>query len=515
MSQLQRFQKNTGVAQILDDVFARCPEREAIVFGDWRITYSELETLINKTAHYLRSLGIKKGDHVALISRNCPEFMIADLAILRLGAISVKFNWRLSPDEMEYLLDLSNVVCAFYKAEKPEWGKELTEYYGDKIKFISLENVEGRSVLYTLLADQPDTKIEVEVDSNDVAMHMHTSGTTGRPKCVVYSAGRYLAEIESMLSCLEFPDGQIYQFISQLFHSASIGAYLVLATGGKLILMSQFEVEEYVESLVREKVNAIGVIPLVLKGILDEAEAKQYPLEDLHVINYSTCPISPDLLDRAMSMLNCRFYQSYGMTEMSSVVTALLAEDHFVDEGSHLRSVGRPIPGAAVKIVREDNTLCDTGEVGEILVKGNGMMVEYYKNPELTEKVFDGGWYHTKDMGYLDDKGYLYVCGRKDALIISGGENIYPEEVINILLKMPEIEEAAVYGVPDEKWGERVKASVVLAPGAHVTAEEIDTFCRQYSSSYRLPKEIEFLPELPKNSTGKVLVNELKNRSHQ
>ena len=142
-------------------------------------------------------------------------------------------------------------------------------------------------------------------------------------------------------------------------------------------------------------------------------------------------------------------------------------------------------------------------------------MIEYYKNPEGTQQVFDHGWYRTKDMGYLDDKGYLYICGRKDSLIISGGENIYPEEVINILLKMPEITEAAVYGVPDEKWGERVKASVVLAPGAKVTAEEIDTFCRQYSASYRLPKEIEFLPELPKNTTGKVLIDQLKYREQQ
>ncbi len=515
MMKEQRFQKNTGVGQILDESFTRCPEREAIIFGEWRITYRELESLIYRTARYLRGLGVKKGDCVAIISRNCPEFIIADLAIMKLGAISVKFNWRLSPDEMVYLLDLNDVVCAFYKAEKPEWGEELISHYGDKIPFISLDDVEGRSCLYTLLADQPDLPIEVEVAPDDVAIHMHTSGTTGRPKCVVYSVRGYLAEMESMLSCLEFPDGQIYQFVSQLFHSASIGAYLVLATGGKLVLMSQFTVEEYVESLVREKVNAIGVIPMVLRGILDEAEAKQYPLENLHVINYSTCPISPDLLDRAMQMLDCRFYQSYGMTEMSSVVTALLAEDHFIDNGSHLRSVGRPIPGAAVKTVRDDGSLCDPGEIGEILVRGNGKMIEYYKNPEGTQQVFDHGWYRTKDMGYLDDKGYLYICGRKDSLIISGGENIYPEEVINILLKMPEITEAAVYGVPDEKWGERVKASVVLAPGAKVTAEEIDTFCRQYSASYRLPKEIEFLPELPKNTTGKVLIDQLKYREQQ
>ena len=259
-------------------------------------------------------------------------------------------------------------------------------------------------------------------------------------------------------------------------------------------------------------VNAIGVIPLILQGILDETDRKPYDLSNLQIVNYSTCPITPDLLDRAIEKLHCRFYQSYGMTEMASVVTALLAEDHFSDNGAHLRSVGRPIPGAAIKIVREDGSECAVGETGEILAKGYGQMLGYYRMPELTKEVFADGWYHTKDLGLVDDKGFLYLRGRKDSLIISGGENIYPEEVSNILLKCDKIAECAVYGVPDKKWGERVKASVVLKPGEHITAEELDRFCRQYSPSYRLPREYEFLDELPKNTTGKVLFNQLKNR---
>ena len=269
MENLSRFQKNTGVGQILDESLSRCPEREAIVFGNWRITYAELGALINQTAHYLRSLGVRKGDSVAVISRNCPEFMIAEMAIEKLGAIAVKFNWRLTPEEMEYLLDLNEVTCAFLKAEKPEWGEELTRHYEDRIRFIRLEQEGGRSALYSLLEGQPDTPIETEVALSDPAYHMHTSGTTGRPKCVVYSHCAYLNQLESMLETLAFPDGQIYQFISQLFHSACTGAYLTLATGGTLILMQQFTVSDYVESLVREKVNAIGVIPLILKSILD------------------------------------------------------------------------------------------------------------------------------------------------------------------------------------------------------------------------------------------------------
>lgn len=513
MENHSRFKKNTGVGQLFDESIARCPEREALIYGEWRITYAELGRMINQTSHYLRSLGIKKGDKVAVVARNCPEFLIADMAILRLGAVSVKFNWRLAPCEMEYLLDLNDVHCAFLRAEREDWSKELAEHYGDKCHFIHLENgPDGRSALYSLLEGQPDDPIEVEVSPDDTAYHMHTSGTTGRPKCVVYSTAGVLNEYESMLQVMHFKDGQRYQFISQLFHSAGAGAYLTLAVGGTVVLMDRFEVESYVESLVRERIQVIGVIPLILKGILDESDRKNYDLSALEAINYSTCPISPDLLKRALSKLHCDFYQSYGMTEMASVVTVLMPEDHFLDDGAYLTSVGRPIPGAAVKTVRDDGSDCDVREVGEIVVRGNGRMTEYYGQPELTAEVFAGDWYHTKDMGYLDEKGYLYLCGRKDSLIISGGENIYPEEVSNIILKMHEVSEVAVYGVPDEKWGERVKASVVLMPGAELTADELRTFCRARMPAFRVPKEIEFLPELPKNTSGKVLINELKKR---
>ena len=514
MENHSRFKKNTGVGQLFDESIARCPERTAIVYGGWHITYRELGSLINRAAHYLRSLGVKKGDRVAVITRNCPEFLIADMAALRLGAVSVKFNWRLSPEEMEYLLDLNDVHCAFLKAERGDWSLELARHYGGSCKFIHLENEpDGTSALYKLLEGQSDEPIETVVDDNDVAYHMHTSGTTGRPKCVVYTHAGVLNEYESMLQALYFRDGQRYQFISQLFHSAGAGAYLNLSVGGTTYLMDHFEVESYVESLEREKIEVIGVIPLILKGILDEADKKNYDLSSLKAINYSTCPISPDLLKRALDKLDCGFYQSYGMTEMASVVTVLEPEDHFTAGGRHLTSVGRPIPGAAVRIVDDEGRDCPVGETGEIIVRGNGMMSGYYGQPELTSEVIVDGWYHTRDMGWLDEDGFLYLNGRKDSLIISGGENIYPEEVSNVILKMPEVSEVAVYGVPDEKWGERVKASVVLMPGVEMGVDEFKKFCRARMPAFRVPKEVEFLPELPKNATGKVLINELRERS--
>ncbi len=513
MDSFSRFRKDTGVGQIIDSSLRSFPEREAIVFGDWRLRYSELGSLIYKTARFLMSLGVKKGDSVAIISRNCPEYIIAEMAILKLGAVVVKFNWRLTPEEMDELLERNRVACAFYKAEDPLWGRELEERTAGRLRLVRLEPVQGRSVLYTLLDGFSDEPIETRVEPDAPAYHMHTSGTTGRCKCVVYSTQRYLDQLESMLRVLEFPEGQVYQFISQLFHSACAGAFLTLTTGGTLILMQQFNVKEYVESLVREKVNAIGVIPLVLQSILDATEGGGYDLSNLHVINYSTCPISPELLSKALRRLDCRFYQSYGMTEMGSTVTALLPEDHFAGDGACLRSVGRPLPGAQVQIQREDGSLCRPGETGEICLRGHGMMLEYYGQEAATAEAFRGGWYHSKDVGYLDGGGYLYLRGRMDSLIISGGENIYPEEVSNVLLKMPQILETAVFGVPDEKWGEHVKACVVPRPGCGVTEQDIKDFCRANMPAFRIPKEIEFMTELPKNATGKLLLDKLKHEA--
>ena len=206
------FTKPTGFGQITDGTVARCPEREAIVYKDWRITYGEMGKLINQTAHYLRSLGLTKGSRLSVISRNCPECLLIEIAALKLGIIPVRINWRLSPEEMEYIIDLNDVNMVFYRPENPEWGKALSEHYSDashagKI-FVNLNDTDKKSVLYDLVTDFPDDSIEIELSPDDEAVRMHTSGTTGRPKCVVYTHGGMLGEIESVKDIYEYTDGQ-------------------------------------------------------------------------------------------------------------------------------------------------------------------------------------------------------------------------------------------------------------------------------------------------------------------
>ena len=514
MDKRQKYVKNTGFAQILDEAVETCPDREAIVFGSQRLTYGELDKLINKTANMLLSEGITKGTPVAVISRNTPEFLIAEFALYRIGAVPVKINWRLTPAEMEDLLDANGVNCAFMRAEKKQWGDELVAHYHSKFRFFPLACGEGERSLIEFVNGYSDSPVAVQLDDSDPSCRLHTSGTTGRAKGVVYTHGAMLDEIETVRDMYGYGPEQRYQFIAQLFHSAAIGAHLCLATGGTLILMSHFEVGEYISSLVRERVTAISVVPTVLKWILDETEKHGYDLSAISVVRYSTCPIPPALLERALKLMQCDFYQSYGMTEMGSIVTTLQPSDHTDGVPGHLTSVGRPIPGAKVKVVRADGSDCGCGEIGEILVQGPGHMLCYYERPELTKEVFSDGWYHTHDMGYLSEDGYLTISGRADDMIISGGENISPSEITNVIMQLTDdVRECAVYGVPDETWGERVKASVVLVSGSTLTGDDIRAYCRANMPSFRVPKEIEIIDELPKNPSGKVLISALKARS--
>ena len=314
----QKLSRCSSFGALMDDAFARCPEREAIVYEDWRLTYGDLERYIHQTAHYLRHLGVRKGSRVAILSRNCPEWIIAEFALYQLGAIVVKINWRLTPPEQARMLARNQVSVAFLKAEKPEWGAELERLCADSVRLIRLEPVDGRSALCALVSGEPDTPPDVPVSRDDVACRLHTSGTTGEPKCVVYTHGGMLREIVSMLQVYPYPDGQRYQFIAQLFHSAAIGAHLSLATGGTMVLKDHFALEDYMHTLVSERIESISVVPTVLKWILDETDNGDYDLSHLKTVNYSTCPIPKALLQRAIEKLHCSFYQSYGMTEMAA-----------------------------------------------------------------------------------------------------------------------------------------------------------------------------------------------------
>lgn len=511
-------QSNMGFGRILDYSLAEDPNRTAVICGGRRLTYQEFDSQIRRFSLVLEADGVRQGDCVAIISRNCIEFLVAELAILRVGAVSVKINWRLAPEEIQYLLDLNDVHYVVARYERQDWGRQIYERNKNRIKFYVINpDKAGISPFQACIeaVHHSEKFVDREISPDTPAFRVHTSGTTGKPKCVVHTHGQLLRQLCCCVPVLAFRPGEVFQVINQLFHIACMGPYMVLATGGTLVLMSRFDIREYLESMVREKVTGISIIPMVLKRILEYPQLDQYDLSHLKFINYSTAPMPLLLLEEAVKKFRCDFYQSYGMTEMSSIVTVLSPQDHYSDGQRHLSSVGKAIPGVEIRIETQDGTMCPPGQLGEIVVRGPGQMEGYYGvSQDCNERVLRGGWYHTGDIGRLDEDGFLHIQGRRDDMIISGGENIYPSEILDILLNLEGIQEAAVYGVPDPDWGERVKASVVLLPECQLTEQDILHYCRARMPHYKAPKEVELLPELPKNSIGKVLIPALKEAAH-
>ncbi len=480
------------------------PDKPAIIMEDKMRTYREILDHGGRIAAHLRRSGIRKGDPVAIISNNHVDYVETVLGCVMAGAVAVKLNWRFAAPELHYLLFFNQVKYIFFRSQDEKIRREMGELTASLCPSLDMD------IMEELLRDVEPIDRFVERGDGDVLMHLHTSGTTGFPKVVRYGNGEFLRELESCVGSLCFEEDTIYQMMSQMFHSASMGTYACLACGGTVVVFRKFDPAKYLESVERHRVTRLSAIPTVLTALLNYPDLERYDLSSIRMISYSTCPMPPELILRAREKFGCEFQQSYGMTEMSSIVTILSTEDHFRDHMRYLDSVGKPIAGHQVRILDENGRECPAGEIGEICVRGPGMMLDYYQMPKETAESVVDGWYHTRDAGYLDEEGYLYVRGRKNDMIISGGENIFPLEIENVLRTSPEISEACVMGIRDAYWGEAVHACVILKQPGTLTEQDIRDFCRGKIAGYKIPKQVHLCETFPRTATGKVLKAELK-----
>lgn len=495
---------------ILNNSLKHTPDKKAVICHGDSVTYRELDRNANRAANAVLRM-VKTGDKIGIISFNCIDYIELMLGCARAGVVVVHINWRLSPGEIWNLLRFNDCRAAFIQTDQDAWEQELFRLADRAFPFISLKKRDGRSCYDDLIQNETDEFTEPLISPDDVLMHIHTSGTTGIPKCVMHTHRGFVSEMICCRDEMGFSESEVFQVVSQLFHVASIGSYMELFAGGTLVLFRGFNADEYLTSVEENHVTRLSVIPTVLKWILQQLKVREYCLESLKTVSYSACPIPPSVMDEAIARLHCQFLQSYGMTEMGSVVTILKPKDHW--SPSHIRSVGTCIPGCRIRI--EDENGCDAGigVTGEITVSGPSMLAGYYKRPELYGEHVKNGWFHTGDLGYVDDEGYLYLEGRKKDMIISGGENIYPKEIEDCLMELTDdIAEAAVFGIEDETWGESPYACVVLQKESRLTAGEIRAYLRNHLAHYKVPKRIELVEGLPKNTVGKVMKHELQNR---
>lgn len=488
-------------------------DKVALVFEGLNLTYKELDERANRLAHALTELGLKKGGRLTILAENTYKYMEVYFAAAKLGASVTPLNFRLSDKEIDYIVNDCEATIYFAGDGYEERSRGFKQNLMNISHWIALDKKKEGFLFYEdLLHNASDVEPMVEVDENDLAILMYTGGTTGLPKGVMLSHRNIMTSMYGMIIGFSFTFNDCTCFILPLFHIALWPVLSLLMVGGKTVILRRPDVGEILRSIHKERCTHINLVPTLLTWLLDDPRIDEFDLSSLRLIGYSGSPIAGEVLKRSIAKFGNIFTQGYGLTEAAPIVTVLFKEDHAV-EGPRMKllsSVGKVGLPVEARIVDDEDRPLKPGEAGEVVVRGKNVMMGYWKNPELTAKVLRGGWLHTGDVGTIDEDGYIYLLDRKADMIITGGENVYPKETEDVLYEHPAVRECAVVAAPDDRWGERVQAVVVLKTGQTTTEAELITHCKSRLAGYKCPKKIEFWDELPKTSVGKILRREVR-----
>ncbi len=495
------------------------PEAQFAIHGERSITYHAAQAEVHRLANALiNCCGLQTGDRIAILSKNSIEFILLYFAASKVGLVTIPLNYRLAPTEWIYILNDAEVKVLFAAGD---YLQDVETIRGEletvrQFTVIHGPNIPGWDAYQDYIADQPETPPSYIVTPEEDLFQLYTSGTTGHPKGAVLTHQAVTTHILQMGLAHNVQPGERLLLVAPVFHVAALnaGVFPCLAAGGCLYIQTDFKPDEVVRALSEEKIGMAILVPSMIQACLTTVpDVAQRQYDDLRLIHYGASPIAEATLRRAIETFKCELSQGYGMTEMSAAIAILSWADHqraLREKPGLLLAAGRPIIGTEVRVVDADDKDVPIGTIGEVLARGPQMMKGYWKQPEATEEALRGGWMHTGDAGTLDEEGYLYIQDRVKDMIVSGGENIYPRIVEEVLFKHPAVAEVAIIGVPDEGWGERVKAIVVLRPGMTATAEEIMDFCRGKLGGFERPRSVDFADKLPRTPSGKVLKRELR-----
>jgi fatty-acyl-CoA synthase len=505
--------RNAGLGSWPERRLTISPDRDAIWFEGTTTSHARFAERVRRTAAALAGLGIVAGDRVAWTGGNHPSALETLYACGQLGAIWVPVNARLAPPEAEYVLTHSGASVVVHGRDHGGLADALRDRLPGVRAWVAAEPPTGGgadSLPYEelLAGAEPEARDE-PVSLDDPCLVMYTSGTTGRPKGAVLTHGNMTWNAVNQLLGFDFAQDERTLALAPLFHIGGLNGTVnpTLLRGGCAVVVRRFDPAETLQVIEEQRVNSFFAVPTMLDAMAREPGFVTRDLSALRTIGAAGAPLPlPTLrtwLDRGVTM-----QQAYGMTEASPGATVLDSADAVRKVGS----AGKPVFFTDVRIVRPDGTQAEPGEVGEIVLQGPNVMAGYWAEPEQTAAVVRDGWYHSGDAGSVDDEGFLYVRDRYRDMIISGGENVYPAEIESALLELDGIQEAAVIGVPDEKWGEVGLAVVVAAPGAALDPDGVRTQLRARLAAFKVPKHVELVDELPKTATGKVRKPDLRSR---
>lgn len=490
----------------------------AFTYGDEVISFAELNEGSNRVAHALKALGVTKGERVSFLGKNHPLYFEALLGAAKIGAVMTPVNWRLAPPEVAYILSNCEARVVFVGEGFSEILAQIRGETPRVEQVIGIDAPDHAGTDYRIWRDgfPPDPVLD-DVGLEDDALQLYTSGTTGRPKGAVMTHGSILSSRDAvgqgeMRQWQEPIEGDVTLLAMPCFHISGTGTGITtMVAGTNSIVLPEYDPSKALDLIENYNISKIFLVPAAIQILLNHPRVSEVDFSRLKYVTYGASPIPLELMRQAMEVLGCGFVQMYGMTETSGTIVALDPEDHVPEGSPRMRSVGTPLPGVEIKIIDEAGAEVPVGTVGEIATRSSKNMRGYWNNPEATAETIDAdGWLRTGDAGYLDEDGYLYIHDRVKDMIISGGENVYPAEVENALYAHPKIADVAVIGVPHEKWGEAVKACVVVKEGEELSEAEVIAHARKHIAGYKCPKSVDFIPALPRNPSGKILRRELR-----
>jgi fatty-acyl-CoA synthase len=505
MDDLMKLHLGSTLGELNRLAVQRYPDREALVFGSQRLTFSELEARVSQMMQVLKAYGLKRGDGISVLSGNRLEVMIVADAAQVLGLRYTALHPLGGEDDQAFVLEDAEIKALVVDDRA----------YGARAVALK-ERVQSLQLLFTMgpasfgidLAAESSKRIAcpiaVEAQPEDIARLSYTGGTTGRPKGVIHRHRSSVTMVLLELAEWEWPAEVRFLAATPISHAAGALIGPTLLRGGTFHLAPGFDAEEFLKTVERERITATFLVPTMLYALLDHPRLRDFDISSLEMCIYGAAPMSPSRLAEALDVFGPIFCQLYAQTEAPQAVTYLRKSDHDLSRPELLSSCGMPIAGLRVRLLDTDSVEVPRGHVGEICVRGPLVMDGYWKRPEETAIALRGGWLHTGDMARQDAQGYFYIVDRAKDMIISGGFNVYPREVEDCLTEHPNVSVASVIGVPDSKWGELVKAFVVLKPGAKAQEIELIDYVKQKRGVVYAPKSIEFVDSVPLTPLGKL-----------